>query len=171
MTKPVTKMTRRLFKIIASLSLLMAPQAYSEVTSPSAELQSHLKRFESAVLKHDRASLMQTLDPKYVREQHDDMLKGRTQQFIDELLSGRVVTDSSFSQAKLDQIVAIHRVKLKEIGERQWSVVYLIVQRSRSTTDKHKEVIRDVTSEVTLEVNAQVDAGGTLRYGLAGSVG
>jgi len=64
------------------------------------------KGFAEAVEKHDLQKAMTYLSPRYVKEQHDDFLGGRTEQFISELLGG-TLPDGSFSCPRISEIVSV----------------------------------------------------------------
>lgn len=72
-----------------------------------------VKAFEKAVKSHDQQGIMTLMDPEYVKEQHDEFLEGRTEQFIDELFCGMVV--NSDKQFKCMPLNSIKKIKLSSI--------------------------------------------------------
>ncbi|MBK8807829.1 MAG: hypothetical protein IPO21_14745 [Bacteroidales bacterium] len=81
----------------------------SDVTS---EVKIYLAEFEKAVVSHDATKIMQLMDKNYVKEQHDDFLKGRTTQFLNEFFCGNIVNSNSFKCIKYDEIEGLQETNL-----------------------------------------------------------
>lgn len=100
--------------------------AYNYGPDPlSEDLINYLLKFQETVISHDPVNLMKLLDPKYIREQHDDFLKGNTEQFIDELFCGYIGrTKESFKCLKLKNITHIDILSIEPEGDRGYRVYY-----------------------------------------------
>jgi hypothetical protein len=80
-----------------------------------------LNHFEQAVLTGNVSKLMALMAPSYVREQHDQILEGRTEQFILEFFGGYFIDDkkvdgSRYYCYRLSQITAVTINKIENHG-------------------------------------------------------
>lgn len=115
-----------------------------------------LLNFEKAILNHDRKSIMMLLDSGYVAEQHDGMLEGRTEQFLDELFGGNSIDDGKYYNQKFKDIIAVNFLQIEEKNDRLW------LQYEIST---HKNTVKCSWLISVKEVK------GKLNYSLIGAVG
>jgi hypothetical protein len=62
-------------------------QKEAKYIKPDDELKVYLDDFEEAVEDHDWNKVMGLIHPDYVKEQHDEFLDGRTDQFLKEFFN------------------------------------------------------------------------------------
>ncbi len=77
------------------------------------DLQAFLTDFEASVSAGNQGNVMALMDPNYVKEQHDGMLDGRTEQFISEFLSG-VSESGTFKTISLNEVKSTEFIRLEE---------------------------------------------------------
>jgi hypothetical protein len=81
---------------------------------------------KKAVLDKDQVLLMKTIDPEYKKEQHQKMLKGRTNQFINELFCGNLNPGQGFRCLKFKKITGITMVSSKRKNSGNYDVEFEI---------------------------------------------
>lgn len=81
------------------------------------ELQNYLKTLEQTVLAHDLKGMMELMDADYVKEQHDQNLEGRTQQFIDELFCGNKTDDGQYLCIPFSDITALSYTAIVDLDD------------------------------------------------------
>ena len=91
-----------------------------------ADLEYYLENFEKAVIEHDSLNLMKLIDKSYVREQHDEFLKGNTEQFINELFCGDVSDRDEFKCFEFKNISKMERLRIEQDGLNGYKVYYLV---------------------------------------------
>ncbi len=84
-----------------------------------------LNSFEQSVTSHNVGKLMLIMGKNYKKEQHDDMLEGRTAQFINEFFGGTDVNTGGFKNPKFKDITSIHFTSIQK-SESSYTVYYLI---------------------------------------------
>ncbi|NOZ34414.1 MAG: hypothetical protein GXO80_03840 [Chlorobi bacterium] len=115
-----------------------------------------LNSFEQSVASHNVDKLMLLMDKNYKKEQHDDMLEGKTAQFINEFFGGTDVNGSGYKNPKFKNITSIHFTSIQEI-ENGYTVYYFI------TTKEYRIDCR-------WDISVNKTKNGTI-YGLIGAVG
>lgn len=96
-----------------------------------ADLTCFLKSVEAAMLRHDKAMMLEFMADGYRIEQHDTYLEGRTDQFLSEFLCGDCSITNTFSCPQFDQIREVKQLTL-DASEDEAVVQY------RITTPEHK---------------------------------
>ncbi len=89
------------------------------------DIEGFLKAFETAVAGKDFNGLFKLVDPAYKKEQHKRMLKGNTEQFLDELFCGNLAVGKGFKCVKVGTVTALkrrHVKKVKDIYEVEYEV-------------------------------------------------
>lgn len=100
---------------------------YLDDTSKSdkTEMKVYLKEMKAAILSHDKSELMKIMDADYVKEQHDQFLEGRTEQFLNEVFCGNDINDESFHCIRYE---SIESVKIKMVEQVQPLVYKLLLE-------------------------------------------
>lgn len=107
-------------KKIAYLTLIFAFTlsivSYSNQTNKLPKnAKKTIKSFQKAVKKHEQEKVMKLLDANYVKEQHDQFLEGRTEQFLEELFCGNSLTNQGkFECHKFTNISSIKLISYDE---------------------------------------------------------
>ena len=94
---------------------------------PPKDLKKFTKSFEKAVKLNTYSDLMPFFDDAYVKEQHDMMLEGRTEQFVREFLGGKNEKTGSYETPK--DITVIKKIKVNNVQSRDdgsWSATLTI---------------------------------------------
>ena len=120
------------------------------------ELSVFLSSFEQNVTSYNSDNVLLHMDKAYKKEQHDDMLEGRTEQFLNEFFSGLNTDGSGFVSVKFNSIKGIHFVSIQK-NETGYTVYYTI---------ETKEANIDCSWEISVKKTEY----GT-KYGLIGAVG
>ena len=119
---------RTVLFLLLGLFVLQTAQARLPKAKPPKALKKFAKAFEKASKLGTYSDLMPFFDDAYVKEQHDTMLEGRTEQFIREFLSGTLKDSDAFYSPK--DITEIKSVKVS-IGipdkDGSWSATLLII--------------------------------------------
>ena len=119
------------------------------------DLQEFLVKFESATLSHNKAELLTLMDEDYRKEQHDEMLKGRTDQFLDELFCG-YVSEKTFKCPGFEK------------------VSYLKLTKIENNTDSYTVYYSVKAGKLSFSADWQITVTKTLsgtKYGIYGAVG
>ncbi|MCB0712181.1 MAG: hypothetical protein KDD67_07610 [Ignavibacteriae bacterium] len=86
---------------------------------------------KQGVAKQDKKLLMELMDPDYVREQHDQFLGGRTDQFLNEFFSGENVERGEFVNPHVEDLKSVVDVTVTELeGEGSYEVNAIIEMKS-----------------------------------------
>ncbi len=104
----------RFITFLISATIITSCASSKKTVSDVVRIDSFLTKFEKAVLQNDTQALMEMMDADYRKEQHDEMLGGRTDLFLDELFCGNRIDESEFKCFKLKEIVSIQRKKVEE---------------------------------------------------------
>ncbi len=120
------------------------------------DLSSFLHSFEKSVTLNDSAEILSHIDKNYIKEQLENMLEGRTEQFLNEFFSGNNVDGSGFVSVKYNTIKGIYFSSLQK-NESGYTVYYIIETK-------------DAKVECTWEISEIKTTHGTI-YGLIGAVG
>jgi uncharacterized FlgJ-related protein len=75
-------------------------------------IEQFASNFEKATLIHDANQIMLFMENGYVKEQHDQFLEGRTEQFLNEFYCGNNVSSNAFECAKYQKIYAVENVSV-----------------------------------------------------------
>lgn len=125
-----------------------------------------LSRFEESSLAHQAEQLKSLMDERYVREQHDQFLQGRTAQFIDEFFCGPQESESGrFTCIPFRLVRELQLVSLQRSQESTWNVRYKVISHPEGQSTKSMTVILDFKLVKTMTSD------GRIRYALLGSAG
>ena len=91
----------------------------------NASVAGFLESFEQAALEGNEARVMAHMATAYIVGQHDDMLEGRTDQFLSEFFGGYSVREDGHVSIPLNQIIAMELVKLME-SDNGYQVTYRV---------------------------------------------
>ncbi len=119
-------------------------------------LSEFLASFEKSVTLHDENKVLSHMDKGYKKEQHNDMLEGRTEQFLNEFFSGTNVDGNGFVSIKFKSIIGIYFVSIQQ-NDNSYTVYYTLKTKTASV---------DCNWEISV---TKTDAGTV--YGLIGAVG
>ncbi len=115
-----------------------------------------LSSFEQSVTSHNQNKVLLYMDKAYKKEQHDEMLEGRTEQFLNEFFSGTNVDGSGFVLVKFSSIKGIYFTSIQQT-ETGYTVYYTVKTNA-------------VTVDCNWEISVTETEDGTV-YGLVGAVG
>jgi hypothetical protein len=125
--------------IIITMSLFIFSCATtSRVNSSGAkyklpkELDVYLSDFENTVKTHNQSQVLNFMDPDYIREQLDNFLDGRTEQFLNEFFCGMKTDDSEFFCPEFDDITGFAFEDLEKTDDGMYRVVYIITTDTES---------------------------------------
>ncbi len=105
---------------------------YSTVSENSfRSAQAFLVRFENAVINHDEQAVLTFFDETYKTEQHDQFLKGNTEQFLKNFFCGNTVKLATYSCLSLNEIKKMKRVSLDLMDENECVVQYKVKANDR----------------------------------------
>lgn len=91
----------------------------------NASVAGFLQSFEQAALDGNEARVMAHMATAYLVGQHDDMLEGRTEQFLAEFFGGYSAKEDRHVSIPLNQIIAMELVKLIE-SDNGYQVTYRV---------------------------------------------
>lgn len=140
--------TIRIALILVSVLLFMGCSVIKPKSGdkPPKELKSFLADFEKAVVSHNTEKLMELMDPDYVKNQHDEMLRGNTSQFINEFFCGNLADGSGFKCLKLLEIEGAKMHELvKEDG--YYYVYYTISSAKIKVTCSWTITVKEIDGE------------------------
>jgi len=115
-----------------------------------------LSSFEQSVTSHNQNKVLSYMDNAYKKEQHDEMLEGRTEQFLNEFFSGTNVDGSGFVLVKFSLIRGIYFTSIQQT-ETGYTVYYTVKTK-------------DVTVDCNWEISVTKTEDGTV-FGLVGAFG
>ena len=92
----------------------------------SKELNQFLVDFESAVEDQKRTELLNLMDPDYKKEQHDEMLEGRTDQFLNEFFAGRQTNGKGFKVLNFESVTSLDFSGINKTNEDTFDVFYIV---------------------------------------------
>jgi hypothetical protein len=121
------------------------------------DLNQFLSDFEYAVITNNQSQVLNFMDPDYIKEQLDDFLQGRTEQFLNEFFCGMKTDGSGFECPEFDNITNFEFVNIEKTDENMYRVVYLII-----------------TDDTRIECDwglMIIPSGVVYRYGLVGASG
>lgn len=90
------------------------------------KLDKFLTGFEKAVLKHNASEIMSFMDESYVKEQHDEFLAGRTDQFLNEFFCGTTLKTNDFKCLNYDSILNLKLINVVQTDDSNYKVFYNI---------------------------------------------
>lgn len=122
-----------------------------------SKIDRFLESFESAVESHDSDQIMSHMDPDYVKEQHDNFLGGRTDQFINEFFGGYKKNTKEFKTVPYREIKKLKLLNLVHDGDNFYTVSYLVKAKGLK-----------VTCEWSVKIRFN---GGNTAFGMVGAVG
>lgn len=82
------------------------------VAKQLAGVEEFLQRFEQATLAHNKTLLLDLMDHDYKVEQHDKVLKGNTEQFLNQFYCGYRTDGQGYRCQKYPEITGMKRVEL-----------------------------------------------------------
>lgn len=139
----------------------------SPILSENKDLDKFLFSFEKAVLAHDKQGCMSFMSPRYVHEQHDQFLEGRTDQFLREFFSGTVEAGIQVEgEEKVNNYRSINFNEIKNIE------LILI-----TSNDALKEVVYRITTNKDMVISCTCfvediqEKDAKYPYGIFGAVG
>jgi hypothetical protein len=97
------------------------------------DLKAFLHAFENAALSHDAERMLTLMDEEYLKVQHDEMLKGRTEQFLNELFCGNIVNSNSFKCLEFKNLKNLKLIKLENNTD-SYTVYYIVKAENVSVT-------------------------------------
>lgn len=92
----------------------------------SKELNQFLLDFESAAENHKKTALLSLMDKVYKKEQHDEMLEGRTNQFFNEFFAGQQTNGAAFKVLNFEAITSLDFVRINKTDEDTFEVLYIV---------------------------------------------
>lgn len=95
--------------ILASCSI---EKSSSTKPQDGGTIEQFVSDFEKATLSRDANQIMLFMENGYVKEQHDQFLEGRTDQFLNEFFCGNNVSSNAFECAKYQKIDAVENVSV-----------------------------------------------------------
>ncbi|MCF6366360.1 MAG: hypothetical protein L3J35_09170 [Bacteroidales bacterium] len=113
----------------------------------SKELNQFLLDFESAARNHKKGAMLNLLDKDYKKEQHDEMLEGRTNQFLNEFFAGYLISESKFKSPGFESIISLNFVSIKQIDENSFDVSYIIKSKDFELVREWEIIIRNVNGK------------------------
>jgi hypothetical protein len=90
------------------------------------DLDLYLSEFENTVKTHNQSQVLNFMDPDYIREQLDDFLDGRKEQFLNEFFCGMQTNDHGFYCPEFDDITKFEFESIEKTDDGMYRVVYLI---------------------------------------------
>ena len=151
---------KQIISVFLILSLIACSGAKKTVTYEGSKIPKGLKefliRFEKASVEHNKKLVLELMDPNYIEEQHNEMLGGRTDQFLNELFCGNQTNGKGFKCPGFENITKLKLIGVKNNTE-SYTVYYII-------TTGEFEIKRD------WEVTKQVSKFGII-YGIYGACG
>ena len=111
---------------ISSCSSVQKLGTTGEKYKISKEMNQFLLDFESAARNHKKTVMLNLMDKVYKKEQHDEMLEGRTAQFFAEFFAGNLVNDKGFKTVPFETIIIIKFVSIKQTDEDTFEVCYIV---------------------------------------------
>ncbi len=116
-----------------------------------------LSDFEIAVRSHNQMMVLNFMDPDYIKEQLNNFLQGRTEQFLNEFFCGMKTDDSGFECPEFENIRSFEFESIEQTDDTMYRIVYIV------TTDD---------SEIRCDWGLmRIPTGVVYRYGLVGAVG
>jgi hypothetical protein len=96
------------------------------------DLDLFLNEFENTVKTHNQSKVLNFMDPDYIREQLDDFLDGRAEQFLNEFFCGMKTDDSGFFCPEFETITGFEFEDIEKTEEGMYRVVYTITTKAES---------------------------------------
>src|SRR6478735_5059835 len=96
-----------LISILFILASCAVEKSSSTKPQDGETIDAFVSSFEKATLSHDANQIMLFMENGYVKEQHDQFLEGRTEQFLNEFYCGNNVSSNTFECAKYQKIDAV----------------------------------------------------------------
>ncbi|MGE3802480.1 MAG: hypothetical protein AB7H80_15795 [Candidatus Kapaibacterium sp.] len=127
---------KRTYLSLILFSALLSACSGGNVVSLIAESEGEAVKRSISLLKQgvaegDKKLLMKLMDPKYVREQHDQFLEGRTDQFLNEFFSGENVETGEFVNLQVEDLHRVEEITVTEVeGEGVYEVVAILQIKS-----------------------------------------
>jgi len=145
--------------LLAFVSFSSAGQQPEKVKL-EGDLKAFADRFSKAANSHDESAMLMLMDPQYRKEQHDGMLEGRTEQFINEFFCGNVIkSKDNQSNFGCPGFKNISKVKIKQVFSHEFGYQFQIEFKAGKTV---------YTSTYLVKVRNTKQGVG---YGLVGAVG
>lgn len=89
-----------------------ATEKSSSTKAQDGTIEQFVSSFEKATLSHDSREIMLFMENGYVKEQHDQFLEGRTEQFLNEFFCGTNQRSNKFECTGYKKIDVIERVSI-----------------------------------------------------------
>jgi hypothetical protein len=121
------------------------------------DMQLFLTDFENAVRSHNQMMVLNFMDPDYIKEQLNNFLQGRTEQFLNEFFCGMKTDDSGFGCPEFENILSFEFESIEQTDESMYRIVYIV---------KTKDT--EIRCDWGLML---IPSGVVYRYGLVGAVG
>ncbi|PLX01234.1 MAG: hypothetical protein C0594_13700 [Marinilabiliales bacterium] len=110
--------------IFLILTVFIAYSVFSQDQIPK-NITKMLNKFENAVLKHNEKKALNYFDDNYKKEQLEDMLKGNTEQFLNEFFCGSTMENQSFKCMKFNQIKSMDLIQIiHQADTNEYFVIY-----------------------------------------------
>ena len=110
----------------------------------SKEMNQFLLNFESAARNHKKTAMLSLMDKAYKKEQHDEMLEGRTNQFFAEFFAGSLINGKEFKVVPFETIEIIKFVKIIQTDEDTFDVFYIVESSDFKVKKQWQIVIRNI---------------------------
>jgi hypothetical protein len=164
-------------RVVTAYDSKLAQQVYQSTSQAEAQVKELLTQFQRATLKYNVKALLNTMDSKYIKTQHDQMLEGQTDQFFREFFCGSVIGGKTYKCSSPSQIIALHLDQLIPPKKPQdnWRVVYHVkirelIDQQSNTQGETIKTIHEFSILLNFEVT-QSEVNGEVRYGIVGAVG
>ena len=143
--------------LISSCSSVQKLGTTGEKYKISKEMGQFLLDFESAARNHKKTAMLNLMDKAYKKEQHDEMLEGRTDQFFAEFFAGSLVNGKGFKTIPFETINLIKFVSIKQTDEDTFDVFYIVESSDFEVKKQWQIIIRNIKGKTV--------------YGLVGAFG
>ncbi len=142
---------------ISSCSSVQKLSTTGEKYKVSKEMNQFLLNFENAARNHKKTAMLSLMDRAYKKEQHDEMLEGRTDQFFSEFFAGNLVSGKGFKAIPFETINLIKFISIKQTDEDTFDVVYIVKSSDIEVKKQWQIILRNIKGKTV--------------YGLVGAFG
>ena len=112
--------------LISSCSSIQKINSSGEKFKISRELNQFLLDFETTAKSHSKNGMLNLMDKEYKQEQHDEMLEGRTVQFLNEFFAGRQTNDKGFKVLDFETVTTLDFISINQTDEDTFEVFYIV---------------------------------------------